>query len=215
MFRTQVRPARPTDAPALHDLVAGLSLTSSYRRFFVGVGVPSTRMVTALLRRDDTHGAWVCVAGDRVVGHASWGVDDGAAELGVVVADAWQRKGIGRSLTAAAAAEARTRGLSDVRLLVHAENRDLARRLSAGATVADMADGVVTVTRPIADLVTADLGTERSPAPARPPAGAAGAAAPGAAARSRDVGQVLKLFWARSRPWVTSASTASAARSTS
>ena len=194
MLRTQVRPAEPADAAALHQLVAGLSLESGRRRFFVGVGAPSARMVAALLRRDATHGAWVCADGDRVVGHAMWGVDEGAAELGVVVADAWQRRGIGRSLTAAAAAEARSRGLVDVRLHVSAENRGLARRLSAGADATVLADGIVTVTRPLADLV-AD--------PAVPPA----------VARARSA-QVLKVFWARSRPWATSASTASAALST-
>ena len=194
MLRTQVRPAEPADAAALHQLVAGLSLESGRRRFFVGVGAPSARMVAALLRRDATHGAWVCADGDRVVGHAMWGVDEGAAELGVVVADAWQRRGIGRSLTAAAAAEARSRGLVDVRLHVSAENRGLARRLSTGADATVLADGIVTVTRPLADLVTD---------PAAPPA----------VDRARSA-QVLKVFWARSRPWATSASTASAALST-
>jgi acetyltransferase len=198
MLRTQVRPARPDDAGALRDLVAGLSVQSGSQRFFVGVGTPSSRMVAALLRRDSTHGAWVCATGDRLIGHSIWGLEDGAAELGVVVADAWQRRGIGRSLTAAAAAEARARGLSDVRLHVHAENRSLARRLSTGATTAVLADGVVTVTRPLADL----LG-DPAPSPA-----------PAARARSEMAGQVLKEFWVRSRPWVTSASTASAARST-
>jgi len=196
MLRTQVRPADPADAEALHDLVAGLSVESGYRRFLVGVGAPSPRMVAALLRRDSTHGAWVCAAGDRLVGHAIWGVDEGAAELGVVVTDAWQRRGVGRSLTAAAAAEARAHGLSDVRMHVHAENRSLARRLSNGATGTVLADGLVTVTRPLADLLP-----DPSPAPA-------------AVAPSSGAGQVLKVFWARSRPWATSASTASAARST-
>ena len=198
MSRTQVRPARPDDAGALHDLVAGLSLESAHRRFFAGAGAPSARMLAALLRRDATHGAWVWADGDHLVGHAMWGVDEGAAELGVVVADAWQRRGIGRSLTAAAAAEARSRGLSDARLHVHAGNRGLAHRLSTGATRAVLADGIVTVTRPLVDLL-------RDPAPSP---------APAAPARSFEVGQVLKVFWARSRPWATSASTASAARST-
>ena len=198
MLRTQVRPARPADAQALHDLLAGLSVESAYRRFFVGIGSPSGRMVAALLRRDASHGAWVCTRGDRIVGHAAWGVEDGAAEIGVVVADEWQRQGVGRALTAAAAAEAGGRGLVDVRLHVHAENRGLARRLSAGAGTAVLADGIVTVTRPLADLLP-------DPAPA----------AMRATDRSGRPAQVLKVFWARSRPWLTSASTASAARSIS
>lgn len=196
MLRTQVRPAIPADAGALHDLVAGLSVESGYRRFLVGVGPPSSRMVAALLRRDSLHGAWVCAAGDRLVGHAIWGVEEGAAELGVVVTDAWQRRGIGRLLTAAAAAEARAHGLSDVRMNVHAENRGLVRRLSTGATGVVLTDGIVTVTRPLADLLD-----DPSPTPAD-------------VAPSSGAAQVLKVFWARSRPWATSASTASAARST-
>ncbi|HTE72308.1 MAG TPA: GNAT family N-acetyltransferase [Actinomycetes bacterium] len=196
MLRTQVRPAGPGDAAALHDLLAGLSPESGYRRFLVGVGAPSARMVAALLRRDPTHGAWVCTAGGRLVGHAIWGADDGAAELGVVVTDAWQRRGVGRSLTAAAATEARAHGLSDVRMHVHARNRSLVRRLSTGATDAVLADGMVTVTRPLVDL----LG---DPSPA-----------PGAVEPWTGAGQVLKVFWARSKPWATRASTASAARST-
>jgi GNAT superfamily N-acetyltransferase len=204
MLRTQVRPAEPIHAPALHDLVAALSPESGRRRFFVGVGPPSARMVAALLRRDATHGAWVCTDGDRLVGHAMWGVDEGAAEIGVVVADAWQRRGIGRALTAAAAAEARSRGLVDVRLHVNAENRGLARRLSTGATTSVLADGMVTVTRPLTDLL-AEPATSLAPA---------GLGAPAAPAWSARAGQVLNVFWARSRPWATSASTASAARST-
>ena len=54
--------------------------------------------MTALLRQDDTHGAWVCAAGDELLGHATWGRDGDAAEVGLVVADPWQGLGIGRAL---------------------------------------------------------------------------------------------------------------------
>ena len=189
MLRTQVRPARPDDARALHELLAGLSTESGSRRFFVGLGAPSAGMVAALLRRDSTHGAWVCAAGDRLVGHAIWGLDDGAAELGVVVADAWQRRGIGRSLTAAAAAEARGRGLVDAHMLVQAGNRSLVRRVSAGATAAVLADGLVSITRPLADLLPDRAAVAVAPTP------------------SRGTGRVLKELWARFRPDVVPSST--------
>ena len=152
MNKIQVRRARPTDADEVRRLVAELSPEAAHLRFFVGVGTPSARLVGALLRRDETHGAWVCEAGDRVVGHASWGLDGGAAEVGVVVAEPWQGQGLGRSLLGAALAEAAGRGLTDVRLYVHAENRWLARRLSSGAVEATLEGGVVTVTRPLSDL---------------------------------------------------------------
>lgn len=152
MNKIQVRRAGPADAAELSRLVAELSPEAAHLRFFVGVGTPTARFVAALLRRDESHGAWVCAAGDRLVGHASWGRDGAAAEVGVVVAERWQGRGLGRSLLEAALAEAADRGLTDVRLHVHAENRWLARRLSSGAVRAAVEGGVVTVTRPLSDL---------------------------------------------------------------
>jgi GNAT superfamily N-acetyltransferase len=163
MNKIQVRRAVPADAPALRSLVAGLSAQTAFLRFFAGVGTPTSRFVAALLRRDDTHGAWVCAAGNDLLGHATWGQDGDAAELGVVVADPWQGLGIGRALLVATLGEIAARGLTDVRLHVHADNVGLARRLSRGATTAVLADGVVTITRPAADLLPAP-----SPAPAAP-----------------------------------------------
>jgi GNAT superfamily N-acetyltransferase len=159
MNKIQVRRCTPDDAAALRDLVAGLSATTAFLRFFAGVGTPSTRFVAALLRRDENHGAWVGTAGTALVGHVSWAADGGAAEVGVVVAEPWQGQGLGRSLLAAALAEAGRSGLTDVQLHVHAENRRLARRLSAGASSAVLADGVVTITRPLADLLRAPART--------------------------------------------------------
>lgn len=154
MNKIQVRRARPTDADEVRRLVAELSPETAHLRFFAGVGTPTARFVGALLRRDETHGAWVCEAGGRLVGHASWGLDGDAAEVGVVVAEPWQRRGLGRSLLGAALAEAAGRGLTDVRLHVHAENRWLARRLSTGAVRATLEGGVVTVSRPLSDLLS-------------------------------------------------------------
>ena len=163
MNKIQVRRAVPADAPALHSLVAGLSPETAFLRFFAGVGTPTARFVAALLRRDDTHGAWVCAAGDDLLGHATWGRDGDAAELGVVVADPWQGLGIGRALLVATLGEIADRGLTDVQLHVHTDNARLARRLSRGAATAVLADGVVTITRPVTDLLP-------TPTPARHPA---------------------------------------------
>ena len=164
MNKIQVRRARPADADEVRRLVAELSPATAHLRFFAGVGTPTARFVAALLRRDETHGAWVCSSGDRLVGHASWARDAGAAEIGIVVADAWQQQGLGRSLLAATLAEAAASGLTEVRLHVHPENRWLARRLSRGATTAVLADGMVTITRPLTDLLPPPLPT-RNPSP--------------------------------------------------
>ena len=153
MNKIQVRRAGPADAPALRSLVAGLSPETAFLRFFAGIGTPTSRFVAALLRQDESHGAWVCAAGDDLLGHATWGQDGDAAELGIVVADPWQRLGIGRALMAATLGEIADRGLTDVRMHVHADNARLARRISRGATSAVLADAIVTITRPLADLL--------------------------------------------------------------
>jgi GNAT superfamily N-acetyltransferase len=162
MNEIQVRRAGPADIDALRRLVSELSLESAHLRFFAGVGTPTTRFLAALLRKDDTHGAWVCTSGYQLLGHAAWARDAGAAEVGVVVADAWQKQGVGRALLTSALAEAARSGLTDVRLHVHPENRWLARRLSRGATTAVLADGMVTVTRPVADLLPAAVAARAS-----------------------------------------------------
>lgn len=158
MNQIQVRPTRPDDATGVTELVAGLSPRSAFLRFFAGVGSPSPGLVRTLLRRDAEHGAWVGTVGAAgtgaaLVGHASWGRVDDDAEIGVVVADAWQRRGLGGALLAAVLREVAGRGLTGVRMHVHAENRTLVRRLSAGAPRVTLEDGVVVVTRPLADLL--------------------------------------------------------------
>ncbi|HEX4698999.1 MAG TPA: GNAT family N-acetyltransferase [Actinomycetes bacterium] len=152
MFQIQVRPAAAADAAALSALVGGLSLRSALHRFFAGIGTPSPRLVAALLRRDGDHGAWVAAGRDGLLGHAMWGRDGDAAELGVLVADPAQGLGLGRALLAPTLAEAAGSGLTKVRLHVHAENTRLLRRLSRGAHATSFADGVCTITRPLSDL---------------------------------------------------------------
>jgi GNAT superfamily N-acetyltransferase len=110
------------DAASLTEMLAGLSPMSSYLRFLSG-GRPSDRMVARLLHRDSTHGAWLATAGDLTVGHVMWALaPDGAVEVGVVVSDAWQHRGIGRWLIQSALAEAAVAGAVAVRLNVHTEN---------------------------------------------------------------------------------------------
>ncbi|MFD0331455.1 GNAT family N-acetyltransferase [Streptacidiphilus monticola] len=65
------------------------------------------------------HDALVARAGSAVVGLASLVAEgDDAGELGVLVADAWQRRGVGRALTTALLERARDRGLKRFGVLV-------------------------------------------------------------------------------------------------
>lgn len=155
MEQIQVRRTTDADADGLRDLVQGLSPRSAFLRFCAGVGTPSRRMLVALLRRDATHGAWVGADGSALLGHLSWAfVDPGVVEVGVMVADSWQRRGLGRALVDRGLAEAARHGATAVRLVVHHDNSTLLRRLSTGATSVQRDDYDVVIDRPLADLLT-------------------------------------------------------------
>jgi GNAT superfamily N-acetyltransferase len=121
--QVSLRPARDADAGDLTELITGLSATSKYFRFLGGLGQPSAQLLARLLRRDATHGAWLAVIDQTPVGHVMWALVDDAVELGAVVADAWQQRGIGRWLVQAALAEATVAGAVAVQVDVHIENR--------------------------------------------------------------------------------------------
>lgn len=124
--QTQIRGARPTDRDALRGFLSALSLRTAYLRFFTGLGTPSAAFVRHLLASGPDRGAWVATEGDRIVGHAFWGRPSGrldAAELAVVVADEHQGRGIGSSLSRAAALDAGATGVQRLILTVLAENR--------------------------------------------------------------------------------------------
>jgi GNAT superfamily N-acetyltransferase len=128
-----VRDVRPGDGDAVRDFLAGLSLDSAYRRFFTGIGSPPT---AALVRRlvDAEQGrraVVLAVAGDEVVGLADTTEVDGgrAVELGVVVADHWQRRGLGWPLCAAALLPALARGVPVLRAHTLPDNARVAKIL--------------------------------------------------------------------------------------
>ena len=109
-----IRPARPTDLAALGEFFAGLSPRTRYLRFFAAV-TPTGSM----LRRLAGAGADALVATDGgvIIGHAM-AVDQAGpgrgstADVGVVVADAWQGRGIGSALLRALIGRARARGVA-------------------------------------------------------------------------------------------------------
>src|SRR3954462_8668330 len=109
MFATQpftpvlLRAAGPDDTGLLAGLVAGLSPVSSFHRFMAGVGAPNPALVRGLLRVEPGRGALLALARGTAVGHAAWSVTpDGVVDVGVLVADAAQGRGIGTALFLAA-----------------------------------------------------------------------------------------------------------------
>ena len=101
----RARPVRPADAEAIQEFVRALSDASRRLRFFAPIRelAPATlaRLTESTVRRDrvllaEAHDGkkWCMVA---LAQHAL-GDDAGARDLALVVADAWQGKGLGRAL---------------------------------------------------------------------------------------------------------------------
>jgi GNAT superfamily N-acetyltransferase len=138
MFRTQeswpwswswsVRPAEPGDLPALSDFFAGLSEQTRYLRFFAGITIGPT-LLRVLAGRDESVDALVATTDGRIVGHAMAARGTcgehvpGAADIGVVVADAWQGRGVGSALVRALLAVSLARGTSALAMDVLPGNR--------------------------------------------------------------------------------------------
>lgn len=154
-----LRPAGPDDAPLLADLLAGLSPTSSFHRFLAGLGLPNPALVRGLLRVEGRRGALLALARERAaetpVGHACWSVSpEGVVDVGVLVADAAQRRGVGTALFLLAVDTARAVGADVVHLDVHPENRRLVaalRRRLDGANFT-WAHGLLSIEVPVAAL---------------------------------------------------------------
>jgi acetyltransferase len=130
MNRTPVvllRETRPADVAGIREFVCRLSPRSQYLRFFAAVAPPSTGLLRALC---GTGGADVLLVTDRhgaVVGHgmaADETAGDGReSSIGLVVADSWQRRGIGTQLLDALVSRAARRGVGNLVLEVLPDNR--------------------------------------------------------------------------------------------
>ena len=134
-----IRSVYPADLPALRDFFDGLSPHTRYLRFF-GPVTPTAALLDLLSgRADDVH-CVVAVAGGVIVGHAM-AVDRAepgdpgdpadpqdpgetwTADIGVMVADAWQGQGIGSALMRAVVARAEIRGVTSLAMDVLHGNR--------------------------------------------------------------------------------------------
>lgn len=127
-----LRPVRAADTGAVRDFLAGLSLETAYRRFFTGIGSPTAALVGRLVATEPgRRTVIVAVAGTEVVGLADAVVLDGGrvVELGVVVADRWQRRGLGRPLCTAALRPAVAAGVPLLRAHTQPDNARVARML--------------------------------------------------------------------------------------
>ena len=148
-----IRPVRPADLAALSDFFAGLSVESRYLRFFAPV-TPTRDLLRLLSGGPANVDAIVAVAAGVIVGHAMAAdrpepknpknpknpkdpkdpkapADPGdpcgtwVTDIGVVVADAWQRRGVGAALMRALVTRAQARGVTSLAMDVLPGNRQV------------------------------------------------------------------------------------------
>jgi GNAT superfamily N-acetyltransferase len=131
----EIRPVVPADLAVLSDFFAGLSVESRYLRFFAPV--TPTHGLLDLLSGGPAHvDAIVAVADGVIVGHAMAAdrpedhrdpCGSRATDIGVVVADGWQRRGVGAALMRALVIRAQARGVTSLAMdVLHANPRVLA-----------------------------------------------------------------------------------------
>jgi GNAT superfamily N-acetyltransferase len=124
-----IRPAGPADLAALRDFFAGLSTQTRYLRFFAPV-TPGPALLRLLSGGTGTTYAVVATWGEAIIGHAMAADRAGPCsvrmtEIGVVVADAWQGRGVGSALVRALITNAQARGVTSVAMDVLPANRQV------------------------------------------------------------------------------------------
>ncbi len=128
---------------------AACSPETVLRRYFAPMPDLSPRLAARLL--SPTGGfSLVAERGSELAGIVTVAPDaDGVGDVGVLVADAWQRQGIGTSLLCAAVAEAE--GFTDLLLTAHPANRAVLPTVHAAGLRAHVSrvDGLVEIAVPL------------------------------------------------------------------
>ncbi|HEY1906426.1 MAG TPA: GNAT family N-acetyltransferase [Myxococcaceae bacterium] len=178
----RVRAARLTDEARVQELLYGLSPESVYSRFHhLRTRYPRDE-VQALLDADPQRGcAFVAELPEdgTIIGLTRYDLDpvSGIGELGIVIADAWQRKGVGGALMRRMVEVGRANGLKGLRADVLAVNSAMISLLrSVGADEVPPPDaGVVDVEfrfkefQPRAPAATAPAGATEPAGVSQPP----------------------------------------------
>ncbi len=134
-----LRPIRPEDAALLQEFVRGLSEESRYMRFVSMLRELTPRMLARYTRIDyDRELALVAtiqvsnpenrgLLRERIIGFSHYlrNADGQGAEYALVIADDWQRRGLGQELMRGLIREARRQGLSYIDGVVLATNRPM------------------------------------------------------------------------------------------
>lgn len=174
-----VRPAVAGDRAALEAMFQRCSPATVFRRFHGQVRAFPRAYLDEALAGSDAHYAVVCYSGCEAVALASCRTGEpGSAELGILIEDAWQRRGLGATLLGELVAHAAGHGIRTLRAQMLTEQDWIIKMLARhGTWTSAFARGVRDVTL---GLATAE--TEVAPA-----AGASAAAEDSAAEASAAV----------------------------
>jgi ribosomal protein S18 acetylase RimI-like enzyme len=125
----EIRQASAADGAGLRDFFARLSLRSRVLRFFAPI-TPTSAMLRRLVGEAASVDALVAVRGGVIIGHGMAVDQDGSsgdatADIGVVVADAWQSQGVGSALMRTLISRAQARGVTSLRMDVLHDNHQV------------------------------------------------------------------------------------------
>jgi GNAT superfamily N-acetyltransferase len=143
----------------------GLSLRSRFLRFFSPVAPPTSAVLRGMCGAGPGTDALLATEDGEIVGHAMASEVTGpdgrpVADIGLVVADHWQGRGLGSQLFSQAVARAAARGVSGLVMEVLPENRQMlamiARRFPDAGY--DFGGGSVTVRTPLPAAAAAEGG---------------------------------------------------------
>jgi GNAT superfamily N-acetyltransferase len=165
----QIRAGSVADCEGIKSFVAGLSLRARFLRFFTPASPPSSAVLRRMCGAAPTSDVLVATQDGAIVAHAM-AVDavaeDGSAttDLGLVVADRWQNRGVGSEMVRRLTERAAARGVHAAVMDVLPENRQMLSIIDRhwGRAGYEFSAGSVIVRVPLADQLRAN----------RPPAAA-------------------------------------------
>lgn len=129
-----LRTATGDDEAHLREMFFTLSDQTRYLYFCTGVPANDTwagRVASLGVARDAASYAMVAEAGETVIGVARFDRDarEPYAEIGILLTDAWQSRGLGREVVTQLRCVAQTRGIASFTATVLGENRRALRML--------------------------------------------------------------------------------------
>ena len=147
-----VRLLEPAESDLIRTFYHRLSLETVYKRFLSPVVPPADNLMRRLMNIDHCQReALIALDAEGVAGVARFAPFQGGYEVAVVVADEWQRRGLGTMLMRRLGHIARARGIRSFHATLLAENRGAKRflqRFSPDATFR-FADGMIEAEVPL------------------------------------------------------------------